>query len=83
MNAYEDMLRHTATKFAPWYVIPADNKWFTRVVVAAAVIDSLASLDLEYPKLTKQNLEELEAARERLIGKTRAAPQEKSMAVAV
>jgi PPK2 family polyphosphate:nucleotide phosphotransferase len=83
MNAYEDMLRQTATKFAPWYVIPADNKWFTRVVVAAAVIDSLSSLELEYPKLTQQNLEELEAARERLIGKPQAKAQEKSLAVAV
>ena len=40
------MIRHTATKDAPWYVVPADNKWFTRVVVAAAVIETLASLDL-------------------------------------
>ena len=46
MEAYEDMIRNTATKDAPWYVVPADNKWFTRVVVAAAVIDALASLDL-------------------------------------
>ena len=41
MDAYEDMIRNTATKEAPWYVVPADNKWFTRVVVAAAVIDAL------------------------------------------
>ena len=47
MEAYEDMIRNTATKAAPWYVVPADNKWFTRVIVAAAVIDALASLDLE------------------------------------
>src|SRR6266498_2377537 len=46
MKAYEEMIQETATKYAPWYVVPADNKWFTRVVVAAAVIETLASLDL-------------------------------------
>jgi PPK2 family polyphosphate:nucleotide phosphotransferase len=51
MEAYEDAIRRTATPEAPWYVVPADNKWFTRVVVAAAVIDGLASLDLAYPKV--------------------------------
>ncbi len=50
-EAYEEMIRHTATPEAPWYVVPADNKWFTRLVVAAAVIDTLASLDLRYPEL--------------------------------
>jgi PPK2 family polyphosphate:nucleotide phosphotransferase len=64
MEAYEDAIRATATKAAPWYVVPADNKWFTRIVVAAAVIDALASLDLEYPKLGKEQLKELAAARE-------------------
>ena len=59
MEAYEDMIRHTATKDAPWYVVPADNKWFTRVVVAAAVIDALASLDLEYPEVGEDKLKEL------------------------
>src|ERR1700733_5142825 len=48
-NAYEEMIRHTATKRAPWYIVPADNKWFTRVVVAAAVIDALEQMDLHYP----------------------------------
>src|ERR1700758_3169951 len=51
MEAYEEMIQETATKYAPWYVVPADNKWFTRVVVASAVIDSLADLELEYPKV--------------------------------
>jgi PPK2 family polyphosphate:nucleotide phosphotransferase len=63
MEAYEDMIRHTATDHSPWYVVPADNKWFTRVVVAAAVIDALGSLDLEYPKVGKEQLAELEAAK--------------------
>jgi len=66
MEAYEDMIRHTATKEAPWYVVPADNKWFTRVVVAAAVIDALASLGLKYPQVGKEQLKELAAARRAL-----------------
>jgi len=67
MAAYEDTIRHTASKEAPWYVVPADNKWFTRVVVAAAVIDTLASLGLRYPKVTKAKLRELAAAKRGLL----------------
>ena len=59
MRAYEDTIRSTATEEAPWYVVPADNKWFTRVVVAAAVIDALASLDLHYPRVDPEKLAEL------------------------
>jgi PPK2 family polyphosphate:nucleotide phosphotransferase len=59
MKAYEDMIRNTASKRSPWYVIPADNKWFTRIAVAAAVIDTLASLDLQYPEVGKEKLAEL------------------------
>jgi hypothetical protein len=66
MKAYEDMIRNTATKAAPWYVVPADNKWFTRVVVAAAVIDALASLDLKYPEVSQGKLKELAAAKRAL-----------------
>jgi PPK2 family polyphosphate:nucleotide phosphotransferase len=69
MEAYEDMVRHTATKHAPWYVVPADNKWFTRVVVAAAIIDALASLDLHYPEVSPDRLKELAAAKRALLGK--------------
>ncbi len=68
MDAYEQTIRHTATEYAPWYVIPADNKWFTRLVVAAAVIGALASLDLAYPKVGKKKREELEIVRQALIG---------------
>ncbi len=67
MAAYEDMIRHTATPEAPWYVVPADHKWFTRLVVAAAVIDALASLDLRYPKLGPVQRKELAAARRALL----------------
>jgi PPK2 family polyphosphate:nucleotide phosphotransferase len=69
MEAYEDMIRKTSTKEAPWFVVPADNKWFTRLVVAAAVIETLAELGLEYPKVGKQQMEELAAARAKLTGK--------------
>jgi hypothetical protein len=67
MTVYEDTIRHTASKDAPWYVVPADNKWFTRVVVAAAIIDTLASLDLDYPKVTKAKRQELAAAKRGLL----------------
>ena len=67
MNAYEDMIRNTATKHAPWYVVPADNKWFTRVVVAAAVIDALNSLGLAYPKVGEEQQAELAAAKQALL----------------
>ena len=66
-EAYEDMIRHTATEDAPWYVVPADNKWFTRVVVAAAVVSTLGSLDLAYPKVGPEKLKELAAARRALL----------------
>jgi len=69
MRVYEDMIRETSTEWAPWYVVPADNKWFTRVVVAAAVIDALAGLKLDYPKLDKEKMKELAAARAALLGK--------------
>ena len=67
MAAYEDLIRETSTNAAPWYVVPADNKWFTRVVVAAAVIDALADLKLEYPKVDKAKAKELAAARAMLL----------------
>ena len=62
-SAYEDMIRHTATPHAPWFVVPADNKWFTRVVVAGAVVDALADLEVEYPKVDAVKKKELAAAR--------------------
>jgi polyphosphate kinase 2 (PPK2 family) len=62
-EAYEDMIRATATKDAPWYVVPADNKWFTRVVVAAAIIDALGSLGLKFPQVSDDKKQELAAAR--------------------
>ena len=67
MAAYEAMIRHTATVAAPWYVVPADHKWFTRLVVAAAVIEALASLDLHYPQADEAQRKELAWARQTLI----------------
>jgi PPK2 family polyphosphate:nucleotide phosphotransferase len=69
MQAYEEMIQETATKHAPWYVVPADNKWFTRVVVASAVIEALSSLDLAYPEVDESKLKELAAAKKRLLSK--------------
>jgi PPK2 family polyphosphate:nucleotide phosphotransferase len=65
--AYEDTIRRTATPRAPWYVVPADRKWFTRIVVAAAVIDALGSLDLRYPEITAQRKRELAQGRRELL----------------
>ncbi len=61
-SAYESMIRNTATRHSPWYVVPADNKWFTRLVVAAAVIDALASVKLGYPRVGPDKLKELAVA---------------------
>jgi PPK2 family polyphosphate:nucleotide phosphotransferase len=67
-EAYEDMIRSTATEHAPWYVVPANSKWFTRLVVAAAVIDALESLDLHFPRVDEEKKKELKAARAILEG---------------
>ena len=66
-KAYEVMIQNTATERAPWYVIPADNKWFTRLAVAAAIIDTLDSLDLQFPEVDKEKKKELAKVREALI----------------
>ena len=74
MKAYEETIRETATEDSPWYVVPADNKWFTRVVVAAAVIDALASLNLHYPKVSAAKKKELAEARKLLRREQMSAP---------
>ena len=68
MRAYEDMIRATATPHAPWYVVPADNKWFTHLVVGAAIIEAMENLALSYPKVDGAKKAELAAAREFLEG---------------
>jgi PPK2 family polyphosphate:nucleotide phosphotransferase len=65
-KAYEDMIRNTATKHAPWYVVPADNKWFTRLVISTVIVDALESLKLDYPKVDTAKKKELEEAAKQL-----------------
>lgn len=68
-EAYEDMIRNTATEHAPWYIVPADNKWFTRLVVSCVIVDTLESLDLAYPKVDEAKRRELAAAKKLLLKK--------------
>jgi PPK2 family polyphosphate:nucleotide phosphotransferase len=63
MTAYEEMLRHTSTEYAPWYVIPSDHKWYTRIAVADVLVNTLRSLQLEFPTMTKDKLREMEKAK--------------------
>lgn len=71
MAAYQTMIRATSTPESPWYVVPADNKWFTRTVVAAAIVDALASLDLHYPKVDRARIAQLAEAKQALLGEKR------------
>jgi PPK2 family polyphosphate:nucleotide phosphotransferase len=71
MGAYENMIRHTSSPNAPWYVVPADNKWFTRLVVAAAVIDAMEEMNLAFPKMDRAKRRELAAARAALDDRAR------------
>lgn len=68
-KAYEEMIQNTATKHAPWYVVPADNKWFTRLVISAAVVDALEEMDLAYPTVNAETRKQLEAAKKELMKK--------------
>jgi PPK2 family polyphosphate:nucleotide phosphotransferase len=68
-KAYEEMIENTATEHAPWYVVPADNKWFTRLVVSTVVVETLESLNLAYPKMDGAKRKELEVAKKVLISK--------------
>ena len=63
MASYEDVIRATAKPWAPWFVVPADNKWFTRLVVAGAIIDAMEGLGLRYPEVGDAQKKELAAAR--------------------
>jgi PPK2 family polyphosphate:nucleotide phosphotransferase len=73
LNAYEDVIRNTATRRAPWYVVPADRRWFTRLVVASAVIEAIASVDPAYPVLNAQLRQQLQVARAALEAEDRPA----------
>ncbi|MGA8027129.1 MAG: polyphosphate kinase 2 family protein [Bryobacteraceae bacterium] len=67
MSAYEDMIRHTASPRAPWYVVPADHKWFTRLVVASAIVHTLESLKLSFPAVDPQKKKDIDSARKLLL----------------
>lgn len=69
MDAFEEMIAATSTKHAPWYVVPADNKWYTRLVVAAAIVDALEELNLSYPSISGEQRRQLASARKELEGK--------------
>jgi len=69
-KAYEDMLENTSTEPAPWFVVPADDKWFTRFVIANIIVSELSRLDLSYPSLSEQQKSELEAGKKSLTGET-------------
>jgi polyphosphate kinase 2 (PPK2 family) len=70
MDAYQELIRHTATPQAPWYVVPADHKWFTHIAVSSAIIQTLEELHLAFPKVSRDRRKELETARKAL-GKSR------------
>ena len=74
MHAYEEAIRHTSRPEAPWYVVPADNKWFARIVIAAALVDALERIDPQYPKVEGAALKELETVRKALEAEGVAAP---------
>jgi len=67
MHAFEEAIQATASGHAPWYVVPADNKWFTRLVVAAAIVETVEKLDLSYPKIDAEKKKQLGVAREALL----------------
>ncbi len=67
MDAYEEMIRETSRDEAPWYVVPADNKWFTRLAVAGAIVDAMEGLDLAYPTVEGEALKALQAAKKALL----------------
>lgn len=67
MISYEEAFSHTSTPWAPWFVVPADHKWFTRLCVSQIIVATLKALALKYPKATKEQLDELEKAKQELL----------------
>ncbi|HEX9255681.1 MAG TPA: PPK2 family polyphosphate kinase, partial [Candidatus Angelobacter sp.] len=67
MNAYEEMIQNTSTPDAPWYVVPADHKWFTHIAVSSAIVQTLEGMDLQFPKVDKMRRKQLESARQILL----------------
>jgi polyphosphate kinase 2 (PPK2 family) len=67
MAVYQDIVRHTSTALAPWHVVPADHKWFARVVIGSAIVGALEKLDLKFPRADKASLEEFKLVRKALL----------------
>lgn len=67
MQAYDDLIRNTSTKDSPWYVVPADNKSYARIVIASAIIDAMDQMNLRYPEVSKEKRAELLAVRRSLM----------------
>jgi polyphosphate kinase 2 (PPK2 family) len=67
MKAYEEVIQRTSTKHAPWYVVPADHKWFTRAVVSDAIVETIKSLNVDFPKLSSEERKKMAASREKLL----------------
>ena len=75
--AYQDMIRHTAAKQAPWHVVPADHKWFARVVIGSTIVAALDRLDLQFPKVDKADRSEFKQVREALLAEDKGGAKEK------
>ena len=69
MRAYEQAMSKTSTKHAPWFIVPADHKWFMRLVISELIVEALEGLKLTYPRVSKKHQAELAEARKRLEGK--------------
>lgn len=67
MKCYEEAISATSTKFAPWYIIPADKKWFTRLAISEVIIETMKSLDLKYPEVSDEQKKNLEVCKEKLL----------------
>ena len=80
MTAYEDMIRHTSTETAPWYVVPADRKWFTRLVVSAAIIDAIESIDPRFPDVDPKVRAEFKRVKAQLEAEARPAAKKSRVA---
>jgi polyphosphate kinase 2 (PPK2 family) len=80
MSAYEDVIRHTATEHAPWIIVPADRKWFARLVVSAAVIDAIQSIDPRFPEIDPKVRAEFAKVKAALEAEARAKPAKKKAA---
>jgi polyphosphate kinase 2 (PPK2 family) len=72
MAAYQDLIRHTSTRAAPWHIVPADHKWFARVVIGSAIVSALDRLDLHFPKVDKADRSEFAKVRESLLAEEQA-----------